>query len=392
MIYALVVALSILSYLLATDIYTPCMPEIARYFNQSSDMVQKTMSYFLFGAVLSCVISGIFADQYGKKRFLLWGMGLAGLGSIMTIFCPSLEWLILGRFLQGLGGAVGPVIGFSVVQELYDEKQQAKIFGLLGVAVSGIPAAAPLLGGVISTYFGWQVIFVIILILFIISAVCIATYLPDSLNKRIHSSGMNIFKSYKEILTSRAFLALALLSGIFNSVEWFYLTFLPFYMQDTIGMSPELYGLIIGILCAWFAVGSFIGSKVIIAFGVHKTIMAGLWLGVLSGLMMWFVCLLMPLSALGISISLSIFLLAFGMLFPSSVSSALNLFKQAKTRASSIRSLFVTGFAFFGSFNAEWVDESTLVSFAGYISICALLAFTVYALRPRSVDGIENKT
>jgi DHA1 family bicyclomycin/chloramphenicol resistance-like MFS transporter len=382
--HAYVIALGILSYLVATDIYTPSMPDIARDFNTTSDEVQKTISYFLLGAVLSCVFSGIFADQFGKKKFLMAGMALAAFGSVLTVFCPTIEWLILGRFLQGLGGAVGPVIGFAAVQELYKEDQAAKIFGLLGMATAGVPAAVPMLGGLISTYFGWSVIFVIIFFLFIFSFVCIWLYLPASLNHPATHSGWEIVKSYREILTSRTFLALALLSPLFNSVEWFYLTFLPFYVRDIIGLSAELYGFYIGVLIAWFAIGSYLGSRLITTFGVHKTIMIGLYLGLFSGVMLWLTVFITPLSILSIYGSLSFFLLGFGILFPSSVNSSLRVFTKAKTRASSIRSLFITGFAFMGSYTAEWVDESQLSGLALFVTTSAILSIWVYSFRKQN--------
>jgi MFS transporter, DHA1 family, multidrug resistance protein len=370
-----------LSYLLATDIYTPSMPEIERYFHASSNDVQKTMSYFLLGAVISCAFTGLLADQVGKKKFMLGGMALAGFASVLTIFCPTLEWLILGRFLQGMGGIVGAVIGYSIIQELYDEDKRTKIYGLLGVATAGIPAIAPFMGGVISTYFGWHFLFVIILILFTISFVCIWIVMPSSLNKKSSTSALDIAKSYKNILTSRAFLTLALLSPLFNSVEWFYLTFLPFYMQDQMGLSAELYGLIVGFLIIWFAVGSYAGSKLITLYGAHKTIMMALYMGLIGSAFLWVSTFYFPLSIWGICLPLSIFLTAFGMLFPSSVGSALNIFKDARTRSSSIRILFITSFAYFGSFSAELVDDTNLSSLAWYVSICCVVSILVYSLR-----------
>jgi DHA1 family bicyclomycin/chloramphenicol resistance-like MFS transporter len=381
--HAYVIMLGILSYLFATDIYTPSMPEIARYFNETSDEVQRTMSYFLLGSVITCIISGIFADQYGKKKFLMSGMAIAVIGSVLTIFAPSMEWLILGRFVQGLGGGVGTVIGFAAIQELYAEDKQAQIYGLMGGLLAGIPAVAPFLGGVISTYFGWHVIFAIMGAAFAASYVCIWIYLPDSLNKQILHSSLDIMKSYKNILTSRAFLAFALIAPLYCSVEWFFITFLPFYMQDHIGISAELYGFYLGASFVCFALGSYLGGKLLKAYGTHNSIMVGLYSGLVSGLILWIVTFVAPLSVLWIFASVGLFFVVFGILFPSTLSASMNVFKDVKTRASSIRSLFVTAFAFFGSFNAEWVDDSKLSSLAIYVSICCILALSVYQIRGR---------
>ncbi len=387
---AYVIAFGILSYLFATDIYTPSMPEIGRFFGESDDQVQRTISYFLLGSVLTCIAAGVFADQVGKKKFLMWGMVLAVFGSLLTLMASTLEWLILGRFIQGLGSGVGPVIGYAMIQELYSREKQAKIYAIMAILVSGVPAVAPLMGGIISTYFGWHIIFVLIAATFVVSTVLAGIYLPSSLNHKIPHSGMEILRSYKEILSSRAFLALALLSPMFNSVEWFYLTYLPFYAQDNIGISPEFYGVVVGILIAWFAVGSSLGAYMMGKFGLHRTIQAGLYCGLIAGLMLWIATIWCPLSLLGISLSLSVFFIGFGILFPSSVSASLSVFEKARTRASSVRSLFITGFAFIGSFVAELVDDKNLSSLAGYVSICAVAAFLIYAMRKRESGALKH--
>jgi MFS transporter, DHA1 family, multidrug resistance protein len=381
-----VVLLAILSYLISTDVYTPSMPEIARHFGHTSDEVQRTMSFFLAGAVMACIGSGIFADQIGKKKFLMYGMALAMVGSLMTIFAPSLEWLVLGRFVQGLGGGLGPVLGFAIIQELYPEDKQAQIYGMMGMLLASIPAVAPFFGGVISTYFGWHVIFVFLGIMFAASFYCVWRVLPDSLNHQIPHSSLDILKSYKTILTSRAFLALALLSPFYNSIEWFAVTYLPFYMQNQIGITPEFYGFLIGIFIVGFGIGSYGGGKLITTYGIHKTISLSLFIGLLSALMLWATTVFAPLSAFWICLSLSVFFTGFGALFPSSVSSTMSVFKEAKTRASSIRSLFITSFAFVGSFNAEWVDDTQLSSLAAYVTLCCVLAIATYMMRVKTAE------
>jgi DHA1 family bicyclomycin/chloramphenicol resistance-like MFS transporter len=287
-------------------------------------------------------------------------------------------------FYTRLRAAAAPVIGFAAIADLYPADKVARIYALLGMILAAVPAIAPFIGGIISTHFGWPVIFMCILILFVVSFFCTWLILPASLDKTTPTSASEVLKSYKSFLTSKAFLALALLCPIYNSVEWFYLTFLPFYMQDQIGISPEYYGIAIGVLIGWFAIGSYVGGKLITAYGNHNTIVFALTSGLISGLMLWVTVLFFPLSVLAICIPLSLFLLAFGMLFPSSVSSALSVFKENRTRASSIRSLFGTSFAYIGSFSAEWVSETNLAGFALYLSMCSLIAIAVYHMRARA--------
>src|SRR3990167_3676394 len=203
---AFVIGFAIMSYLLATDMFTPSMPDIAHYFNAPDDQVQKTISYFLMGAVITCINAGIFADRIGKKKFMTIGLGLALIGSLLTLTATSLEWLIFGRFIQGLGGGAAPVIGFAMVQELYPREQQTKIYAFLGSYIAIIPAIAPFIGGVISTQWGWHLIFPILTVLFLISIIGVWWVLPSSLDQKKSHSAKEILSSYKMILSSRTYM------------------------------------------------------------------------------------------------------------------------------------------------------------------------------------------
>jgi DHA1 family bicyclomycin/chloramphenicol resistance-like MFS transporter len=380
------IILAVLAYFIATDIYTPSMPEIARDFEATSSDVQKSVSYFMFGAVASCFLAGLFADQVGKKRFLISGMSVAAFGSLISLLSPSLEWLVFGRFLQGLGGGVSHVIAFASIHQLYEEKQATKIFGLLGATITIAPAVAPIIGGIIGALYGWHVVFTIIMLIFMAMPLCLLKYMPDALNISSRHSPAEVIRSYKTILSSKAFLSYALISPLHYSVVWYYITFLPFYAQNILDVSASYYGLMISFLICWFAAGSIIGGRLIVRIGLHNSILLGISLAIAGALMLWLTAMFAPYSVWAICLSLAIFLFGHGLSFPGSVTGSLNLFTSFRTRASSLRSLLVTIFAFLGSFFAELMDETQLSSFAIYVSICSVLAFAAYNLRLRKIE------
>jgi hypothetical protein len=138
-------------------------------------------------------------------------------------------------------------------------------------------------------------------------------------------------------------------------------------------------------LLSWYATGSYFASRLIASIGVHKTIHTGLYLGLIAVLMLWATFFFFPNSILAICSSLSLFLLGFGILFPSMASSSLNLFKDLRTQASSILGLISISSAYIGSFSAEWADESRLVGLALYVLICSVLALGIYQRRDRGM-------
>ncbi len=259
---AFTVIIATLAYLIATDIYTPSMPAIGEYFAKDSNSVQKTLTYFLLGAVFSSLLAGYLADLYGKRRVMLIGMVIAVIGGLIAPVANSIDLLIFSRFLQGLGGAVGPAVGFSIIQDTFPEKKAIKIFGIMGMAFAIIPAFAPVLGGFINEFFGWQANFIVILALMVGSLICIWLLLPVDQPRPEDSKKQNLLQTYKTILTNRNFLVYALLVPLLYSGEWCALSFLPFYLQQKLGLSSDLYGVFIGATIVWYAVGSAIGSKI----------------------------------------------------------------------------------------------------------------------------------
>ena len=112
---ALTVLLALMTALgpLSTDLYLPSLPAIARYFNATSGQAQLTLSAYLIGYALGLPLYGPLSDRRGRKNVLMAGLALYGVANALSSLAPSLEVLIVSRFLQGLGAA-GPLLAEPV--------------------------------------------------------------------------------------------------------------------------------------------------------------------------------------------------------------------------------------------------------------------------------------
>ena len=103
---------------------------------------------------------------WAAKLPLITGNLLCVISSIICAYAPSIEILLLGRFLQGLTGSVGVVIAKAIARDFAFGQELTKLFALLMMVNGLAPVIAPLIGGQLLLFTTWRVIFVILAIFF----------------------------------------------------------------------------------------------------------------------------------------------------------------------------------------------------------------------------------
>lgn len=101
---------------LSTDMYLPSLLSIGTYFQTDMSKVQFTLTAFMVGFAIGQIFYGPYADKYGRKPVLLVSLSIYVIGTIMCLFAPNIETLILGRFLQAFGGCGPVVLGRAIEQ------------------------------------------------------------------------------------------------------------------------------------------------------------------------------------------------------------------------------------------------------------------------------------
>jgi DHA1 family bicyclomycin/chloramphenicol resistance-like MFS transporter len=375
------ITLSIAAFYVSTDIFTPSLPTIASEFGVSQDIVQKTITFFLIGSIFSCLLSGILADRYGKKRILLIGLGIALIGSFFATFSFSINQLICARILQGVGGVTGSVVGLSIVHDFASEKKSTKLFGTMGIYFAVIPALAPVFGGFLNDHWGWRSNFYLLLVFFIFSFLAVLVAIPKDIAISRKSNNIIGWKSYLSMLGSRPFMFVIFLGPLFVSGEWFMISALPFYFQESLAYTPELYGLFLGSFMPWYACGSFLGGRYGQKFGLNNLIYVALSLGIMGALILMLTAVYKPFSSFCLYIGFSLYLFAFGILFPTTTTKTLGFSKDLKATAGSFRALFSIIFAFLGAGFAEFADDRELIHLATYFCLFSTLALVLFYFR-----------
>jgi MFS family permease len=117
--------------------------------------------YLFLSALYFSNNNGALRDLYGRRRVFYIGINIFAIASLIAGISANIEWLIFGRFLQGIGAAIVFPLGPSLLPEAFPEKERGKAIAWLG-SLGGIALAlGPMLGGIIVAYWGWRWIFFI---------------------------------------------------------------------------------------------------------------------------------------------------------------------------------------------------------------------------------------
>jgi EmrB/QacA subfamily drug resistance transporter len=157
-----VLCLGDLMIVLDSSIVNVALPSIQSDLGFSQAALAWVVNAYLltFGGFL--LLSGRLGDLLGSKRVFQGGVVSFTVASVACGLAPSSELLVIGRAIQGLGGAAVSAVALSLIMGLFsDPAERAKAMGFFGFVMSGGGAVGVLLGGVLTGLFSWHWIFLV---------------------------------------------------------------------------------------------------------------------------------------------------------------------------------------------------------------------------------------
>jgi EmrB/QacA subfamily drug resistance transporter len=125
---------------------------------------------------------GVIGDRVGRKRMLMIGLVLFGLGSLLSAYSHSPTELIAARAAMGLGGAAVMPQTLSIISNVFEPHERARAIGIWASAVGIGVAIGPVLGGLLLAHFWWGSVFLINVPVTVIGALAVFALVPESRN------------------------------------------------------------------------------------------------------------------------------------------------------------------------------------------------------------------
>jgi EmrB/QacA subfamily drug resistance transporter len=113
---------------------------------------------FMLSSAAGAAMFGRLGDLLGRRKILLWVLALSTLGSALSSITRDLEWLIVGRTLQGFAGAIVPLC-FGMIRERVSPNRVSLGIGLISSTVVIASASGLVIGGLIIDFADWTMIF-----------------------------------------------------------------------------------------------------------------------------------------------------------------------------------------------------------------------------------------
>src|ERR1700678_4165348 len=123
---------------------------------------------------------GVVGDRYGRKRMLMIGLALFGIGSLLSAYSHSPDQLIFARAAMGLGGAAVMPQTLSIISNVFEPGERAKAIGIWTAAVGIGVAIGPVLRALRPSRFWWGSVFLINVPVTAIGAVAALFLVPES--------------------------------------------------------------------------------------------------------------------------------------------------------------------------------------------------------------------
>jgi EmrB/QacA subfamily drug resistance transporter len=177
---SLIVASALFMEFLDQTVITTAIPVIAGDIGISPIDLKLGLTSYYLGLVLVTPASGWIGDRFGAQRVFLMAVLLFTLGSMSCGLSNSLPALVGSRFVQGLGGAMMVPVGRLIVLRSVSRSEMVNALTWLTLPAVFGPMIGPVIGGFITTYFNWRLIFWINVPIGIIGLALAIIYLPDT--------------------------------------------------------------------------------------------------------------------------------------------------------------------------------------------------------------------
>ncbi|MGC0419281.1 MFS transporter [Embleya sp. AB8] len=156
---ALVIGLLVVG--LDTTIINVAMPTMSDQLGASTGDLQWIADSYIVVFAALMLPAGLIGDRYGRRRFLLVGLAIFGVGSVVGALVGSVEGVIAARALMGVGGAFIMPLSLSILPSLFPAAERGKAISVWAASTAlGIPLG-PILGGLLLEHFWWGSVFLI---------------------------------------------------------------------------------------------------------------------------------------------------------------------------------------------------------------------------------------
>ncbi|MGP0030431.1 MAG: MFS transporter [Acidimicrobiales bacterium] len=153
------VCTAIFMLLLDITVVNVALPDIQRSLHSSFSDLQWVVDAYSLTLAAFLLTAGVVGDMFGRRIVFAVGLAVFSVASLTCGLSVSSLMLNLSRAVQGVGGAIMFATSLALIAQAFQGRDRGTAFGIFGAVTGGAVAVGPLVGGAITSAFGWRWIF-----------------------------------------------------------------------------------------------------------------------------------------------------------------------------------------------------------------------------------------
>ncbi|MEM3526663.1 MAG: MFS transporter [Candidatus Jordarchaeaceae archaeon] len=257
----------------AYGIVIPFLPQYAVSLGASDMDLGIIFASYALVQLVTVIPFGLLSDRYGRRPFMIMGMLLLGVASLLYVSARSIQLIILCRALQGLAASATWSSAIALVADVFPGKDKGAKLGIAAGVTNMGGIAGPLLGGAIS-----DVNFNLPFLLIAISSLIMFVYMIFRLKveRREEVEKIPYKKMIGDSLRIRNILII-LIINVLTTIFWGFLEpLLPPYLSGRFNLSSTEIGLVFGAMTFCYAIVQPLVGRLSDKYGRKKFIISGM--------------------------------------------------------------------------------------------------------------------
>ena len=259
----------------SVDIMLPSFPAMTAALGAPYERVALTVPVYIFALGIGQLFWGSASDRFGRRPTLLIGLSIYLAGSLLSIAAPTIEWLLAGRLLQGVGGAAAAVCSRAIIRDLFSGPELARNLALATAVFALGPIVAPLVGAVIAELSNWRFVFGAQAVLGLL-LLSFLFRLPETIPQRAANAldpAVMLRRARRMIVHPQSGYFLAL-SGVIMSSILLILSGVPRIFENEFGITGFLFAVFFASHGIGIVIGQIANRRLIPAIGVEGSLIA----------------------------------------------------------------------------------------------------------------------
>lgn len=361
---------------ISETIFSPSLPSIAEVYKTSMNDAQLTMSVYFIAFAVGVFFFGRLSDKIGRRKAMLYGLFIYFIGNVFCLLANEMAVLLVARFIQAFGASVGSIVTQTILRESFSGVERHKLFAQISAALAFTPALGPLIGGFTDYYFGFKIVFLVLVTMSIITFSYAYFRLPETMLLTIETKP--ILPIVKRMIRNARLWRYCILIGGMNGIIFSYYTEAPFIFTQYFTLTSAKYGFL-GIIVALASIaGAMLSKRLVSHTKPEKIIVSGINI-MLIGTLLAIAVYFLPIAYQMPTMIVSVFIILFGLgtALPNCLSLALVDFQDVIGSAGAIFSLSYYIIVSATIFGMTIFHNGTIIAMPLYFLALAIVMFLI---------------